>query len=152
MDETVIAAMREAVDSDPGNAALRAHLAGLLLDAGKPDEAWEHASETLRTDPANPTLLELAARAGEQSGHTAEAAGYRTLLHALGTPTEPPTATEPPQQESAAPTAPPWHSQADDNTDTGSEEPVTDLTDHDCLLYTSPSPRDQRGSRMPSSA
>ena len=28
-----------------------------------------------------------------------------------------------------------------------------DLTDNgDCLLYTSPSPRDQRGSRMPSSA
>ena len=32
-----------------------------------------------------------------------------------------------------------------------------DITDHDavakaCLLYTSPSPRDQRGSRMPSSA
>ena len=24
--------------------------------------------------------------------------------------------------------------------------------DYDCLLYTSPSPRDQRGSRMPSSA
>ena len=29
-----------------------------------------------------------------------------------------------------------------------------DIIDHhmDCLLYTSPSPRDQRGSRMPSSA
>ena len=27
-----------------------------------------------------------------------------------------------------------------------------DARDHDCLLYTSPSPRDQRGSRMPSSA
>ena len=26
------------------------------------------------------------------------------------------------------------------------------ITRHDCLLYTSPSPRDQRGSRMPSSA
>ena len=26
------------------------------------------------------------------------------------------------------------------------------LEDYDCLLYTSPSPRDQRGSRMPSSA
>ena len=26
------------------------------------------------------------------------------------------------------------------------------LKDNDCLLYTSPSPRDQRGSRMPSSA
>ena len=36
--------------------------------------------------------------------------------------------------------------------------PVTKKTtppvdqDNDCLLYTSPSPRDQRGSRMPSSA
>ena len=31
---------------------------------------------------------------------------------------------------------------------------VTDVTEEvaDCLLYTSPSPRDQRGSRMPSSA
>ena len=27
-----------------------------------------------------------------------------------------------------------------------------DLNIYDCLLYTSPSPRDQRGSRMPSSA
>ena len=27
-----------------------------------------------------------------------------------------------------------------------------DYDDWDCLLYTSPSPRDQRGSRMPSSA
>ena len=26
------------------------------------------------------------------------------------------------------------------------------LSTHTCLLYTSPSPRDQRGSRMPSSA
>ena len=26
------------------------------------------------------------------------------------------------------------------------------MMDNDCLLYTSPSPRDQRGSRMPSSA
>ena len=29
---------------------------------------------------------------------------------------------------------------------------VFDLLLKDCLLYTSPSPRDQRGSRMPSSA
>ena len=29
---------------------------------------------------------------------------------------------------------------------------VTELLGKDCLLYTSPSPRDQRGSRMPSSA
>ena len=33
----------------------------------------------------------------------------------------------------------------------GSEEAFADMMNH-CLLYTSPSPRDQRGSRMPSSA
>ena len=32
------------------------------------------------------------------------------------------------------------------------EEVITDMVRKDCLLYTSPSPRDQRGSRMPSSA
>ena len=30
--------------------------------------------------------------------------------------------------------------------------PIARAQDSDCLLYTSPSPRDQRGSRMPSSA
>ena len=35
-------------------------------------------------------------------------------------------------------------------TDEQGNEPTK--TDSDCLLYTSPSPRDQRGSRMPSSA
>ena len=30
--------------------------------------------------------------------------------------------------------------------------PTTSIRKHTCLLYTSPSPRDQRGSRMPSSA
>ena len=39
-------------------------------------------------------------------------------------------------------------------TDAGSKNPATLLSmmANDCLLYTSPSPRDQRGSRMPSSA
>ena len=33
-----------------------------------------------------------------------------------------------------------------------SVQKIADAGDMDCLLYTSPSPRDQRGSRMPSSA
>ena len=37
----------------------------------------------------------------------------------------------------------------DDDDDGGSGD---DSDDGDCLLYTSPSPRDQRGARMPSSA
>ena len=32
------------------------------------------------------------------------------------------------------------------------ETRLSELLEQDCLLYTSPSPRDQRGSRMPSSA
>ena len=32
------------------------------------------------------------------------------------------------------------------------DRPFVMLSLYDCLLYTSPSPRDQRGSRMPSSA
>ena len=34
----------------------------------------------------------------------------------------------------------------------GSASAIVNVTDQTCLLYTSPSPRDQRGSRMPSSA
>ena len=37
-------------------------------------------------------------------------------------------------------------------TDQGKWMDDLSLTDNGCLLYTSPSPRDQRGSRMPSSA
>ena len=36
--------------------------------------------------------------------------------------------------------------------DSGEGARETATTSKDCLLYTSPSPRDQRGSRMPSSA
>ena len=36
--------------------------------------------------------------------------------------------------------------------DKNPNDPESELKFKDCLLYTSPSPRDQRGSRMPSSA
>ena len=39
-----------------------------------------------------------------------------------------------------------------DNAPEEKERGITIATSHVCLLYTSPSPRDQRGSRMPSSA
>ena len=39
-----------------------------------------------------------------------------------------------------------------DAVDESTEEPNATSDSEDCLLYTSPSPRDQRGSRMPSSA
>ena len=40
---------------------------------------------------------------------------------------------------------------ADEKPDEAAEKGIDEKID-DCLLYTSPSPRDQRGSRMPSSA
>ena len=39
-----------------------------------------------------------------------------------------------------------------DSNDIEKERGITILAKNTCLLYTSPSPRDQRGSRMPSSA
>ena len=40
----------------------------------------------------------------------------------------------------------------DDKVGIGIDSPLSQLDIYGCLLYTSPSPRDQRGSRMPSSA
>ena len=58
-----------------------------------------------------------------------------------------------------SPARPDWTSPAvvawgDDEEDEyeGFYDDEDDEEDEDCLLYTSPSPRDQRGSRMPSSA
>ena len=108
MDESVIAALQVAVDGDPTNAPLRAHLGSLLLDGGQYEEAWVLATTGLQSAPANVELLSLAAESGLLSGHDAEAAGYQALLDALGgsdatlpptPPAEPPT--ESPKQESA---------------------------------------------------
>ena len=112
MDESVIDAVRQAVTSDPANVALRTHLTQLLLDAEHLDEAWQHASTALAADPANTELLTLAARAGELTGHTTEADGYRTLLAALSGTNAP---------ADTAPAAPPWHTPTEPASD---EAPV----------------------------
>ena len=53
MDESVIAALQVAVDGDPTNAPLRAHLGSLLLDGGQYEEAWVLATTGLQSAPAN---------------------------------------------------------------------------------------------------
>jgi SpoVK/Ycf46/Vps4 family AAA+-type ATPase len=63
VDPSVIAALEAAVDADPSNAPLTVHLAGLLLDAGRPAEALARCQEALAHAPADPALLEAAARA-----------------------------------------------------------------------------------------
>ena len=109
MSDTVIAAMEAAVAADPNNASLREHLAKLLAEAGRPDDAWSHAVAGLAQEPANTGLLRIAADAGDATGRSSEAAGYRTLLNALdpGSAAGPaPAASTPPPPVPATPPPP----------------------------------------------
>jgi len=121
MTESVIAAMEAAVTADPDNPALREHLASLLAEANRMEEAWTHATAGLGQAPANTTLLRVAADAGDATGRSDEAAGYRTLLNALdpsgSAPSSPTDAPPPPPGAAAVPTSsaddPPWADDGD---------------------------------------
>jgi AAA+ superfamily predicted ATPase len=80
-DPEVIRAIEAAVEADPDNSALRVHLAGLLIDSGRPAEAIEYLEAVLRAKPDDVEALGLAARAGSQAGDD-RAAGW-SKLHAL---------------------------------------------------------------------
>jgi protein involved in temperature-dependent protein secretion len=54
VDPSVIAALETAIARDPENAALRVHLASLLVMAGDPQRALEHAQRRSRTSPTTP--------------------------------------------------------------------------------------------------
>ncbi len=63
MDDRVIDSLRRAVDAAPDDAALRLHLAGLLLDAGRTGEGVAEAAGVLQREPANVEARELMGRA-----------------------------------------------------------------------------------------
>jgi SpoVK/Ycf46/Vps4 family AAA+-type ATPase len=79
----VIAGLQAAVDADPSNHALRAHLAGLLLEAGQAQEALENATAVLAATPDQPEALKAAAAASRELGDEERAAGYERLLKGL---------------------------------------------------------------------
>ncbi len=62
-DPDVIAALQEALERDGGSLALRVHLAGLLLDAGRPAEALTQCDRVLAVAPRDPLALALRVRA-----------------------------------------------------------------------------------------
>ncbi|MDQ4091558.1 MAG: ATP-binding protein [Actinomycetota bacterium] len=103
-DPDVIAVMEAAVAAAPGNAALRVHLATLLLDAGRAEDALEHATAALATQPDNLDALEIAGAAADAAGLADRAAGYRRLRDALGGAprTQPAQPAEPAQPVPAA--------------------------------------------------
>jgi AAA+ superfamily predicted ATPase len=113
IDDSVIAALEGAVAAAPDNRALRLHLAGVLLEAGRAKAALDHCAVALAAAPDDLGALDLGARAADAAGDGARAAGYRRVRSALaGTPISPgPPAPAPeppakaPPHEAPAPTA-----------------------------------------------
>ncbi len=83
-DPSVIAALEAAVAADPANAALRCHLATLVLGAGRARDALAHVEVVLSSTPDNVEALGIAAAAAELAGDHAKAAAWRRLHDALG--------------------------------------------------------------------
>lgn len=128
MDESVILALRTALDSDPTDTALRAHLGELLLASGRHDEAWSVAIDGLQREPANPKLLAIAANSGHVAGYPKEAEGYGSLLEAMSGSTTPPASPpNPPERETGEPVPIPVAASAPDSVD----ELVDLWQDHD---------------------
>jgi SpoVK/Ycf46/Vps4 family AAA+-type ATPase len=67
-DPDLFRALEAAVTADPTNAALRVHLAGLLLEADQPADALGHLELVLRDQPDHVEALGLAATAGGAIG------------------------------------------------------------------------------------
>ena len=68
MDDAVIDALRRAVSMSPDDAALRLHLADLLLKAGRAGEAVQHCALVLAEEPAHAGALSLLTRASDPAG------------------------------------------------------------------------------------
>ncbi|KQQ99367.1 26S protease regulatory subunit [Deinococcus sp. Leaf326] len=103
MTDSVIGALRAALDASPDDAGLREHLARLLLDAGRGPEALALLRAGLAADPTQQRVLALAVRAADLAGDAAAATAYQTVLNALYLSEQRP----PEQQAPAAAGSPP---------------------------------------------
>lgn len=101
--DPVIEALLGALTADPANHPVRAHVARLLLDAGRPDEALANATAVLGAVPDHVEALRTAAAAAGALGDEAKAASYGRLADALD-PADPPTAATPETPQPATPT------------------------------------------------
>ncbi len=95
-DNAVIVALESVLSGDPNNMAVRLHLVGLLIGAGRADEALAHARVVLASDPVNHEGLGLAAVAAGLVGDAKAEAGYSAVLAALqGNASKPPRPLSP---------------------------------------------------------
>jgi len=65
--------LNELEKTDPNTAQVQANLGHQALTSGKLDEAEEHLRESLRIDPAQPTVYVDLSNVADQRGHAAEA-------------------------------------------------------------------------------
>jgi SpoVK/Ycf46/Vps4 family AAA+-type ATPase len=79
-DPSVIAALEAAVAADPLNPALRVHLATLLVMAGDPGRALEHAEAALAAAPDDTEALLAARDAARALGDEPRSQGYAERL------------------------------------------------------------------------
>src|SRR5688572_1177335 len=63
VDPAVLEALAASVDAAPDNVAVRSHLAELLLDAGRPADALQHAAAVLSREPNHPAATDVVRRA-----------------------------------------------------------------------------------------
>ena len=84
-DPELLRAIEAAVVADPENAALRVHLAGLLVDCDRSANALEHLELVLRDHPDHVEALGLAAQAGDAVGDP-RASGWERLHSSLAGP------------------------------------------------------------------
>ena len=82
-DNSIIDALKAALDKDPDNSSIRLHLGSLYQERGDHQPALDEAQRVLGSEPANIDALKLAADAAEKLGDLAKASGYRSLVNAL---------------------------------------------------------------------
>src|SRR4051794_4010062 len=106
VDPSVTEALERALESDPANAALRLHLAGLLVLAGDPARALEHARAVLETTPDDTAALMVARDAARALGDGRRAEAYGRLLGMPEAATAPAAPPEPGRDDADAFDAP----------------------------------------------
>lgn len=102
-----MASLEAALERDRSQIALRLHIARLYLDGGEAATALTHAEAVLAYQPAQTEALALARSAAEALGQAERAAGFATLLKALGEVAEGTSTPDSPTQPSAPPPAAP---------------------------------------------
>jgi SpoVK/Ycf46/Vps4 family AAA+-type ATPase len=86
-DSDVIRALELVVAAEPENTALRVHLADLLIEVGRSEEALAHLEEVLRSEPDHIEALGLATGVAAAVGDPRSSAWGRLYLSLRGLPT-----------------------------------------------------------------